>query len=50
MHLSMYCPTYPPTGKRWGLDLILADKYAPDQGDLINISTYWVKMYSPKVQ
>ena len=22
MHLSTYCPTYPPTGKRWGFDLI----------------------------
>ena len=20
MHLSMYCPTYPPTGKEWGFD------------------------------
>ena len=37
MHLSKYCPTYPPTGKRWGFDLILTAKHAPDQGDLINI-------------
>ena len=22
MHLSMYCPTYHPTGKRWGFDCI----------------------------
>ena len=22
MHLSVYCPTYPSTGKRWGFDLI----------------------------
>ena len=37
MHLLKYCPTYPPTGKRWGFDLILTTKHAPDQGDLINI-------------
>ena len=22
MHLSMYCPTYHPTGKRWGFDRV----------------------------
>ena len=37
MHLSKYCPTYPPTGKRWGFDLILTAKHSPDQVDLINI-------------
>ena len=35
MHLSMYCPTYHPTRKRiWSC---LTDKYAPHQGDLINM-------------
>ena len=38
MHLSKYCPTYPPTGKSWGFDLILTAKHAPDQVDLININ------------
>ena len=37
MHLSKYCPTYPPTGKRSGFDLILTPKHAPDQGNLINV-------------
>ena len=37
MHLSKYCPTYLPTVKRWGFDLILTPKHVPDQDDLINI-------------
>ena len=40
--LSYYAPIkvlphLPPTGKRWGFDLILTAKHAPDQGNLINI-------------
>ena len=45
----MYSPTYPPTGKRWGFDLILTNKPAPDQEDLITVFTNnGAKMYSPK--
>ena len=44
----MYRPTYPPTGTRWGFDLILTNKLAPDQGDLINIYEQWGEMYSLK--
>ena len=46
MHLSMYCPTYPPPfWQKVGIWSHLTNKYA---GIWSNFAIYRVKMYSPK--
>ena len=47
MHLSMYCPTYPPTGRRWGFDLILLKSVPQIRGIWSIFTNNRVKIYSP---